>query len=161
MSLTKSAWMPNCGRKSPSASTDAPYRFVGAMMRPPPSPAHISAYDTAAMPDDTATAPTPPSRAASRRSAHRRSDWRLWNTQTGYLTGGQITATSGVLQIEGGGGVDGHADRIVVAVRIIPAMNRKRAEISHFQIPFIRMTAKTTNTDRHISSSTTVRASSP
>ncbi|WP_368104474.1 hypothetical protein [Bifidobacterium bifidum] len=29
-------------------------------------------------------------------------------------------------------------------------MNRKRAEISHFQIPFIRMTAKTTNTDRHI-----------
>ena len=69
MSLTKSAWMPNCGRKSPSASTDAPYRFVGAMMRPPPSPAHISAYDTAAMPDDTATAPTPPSRAASRRSS--------------------------------------------------------------------------------------------
>ena len=52
-----------------AASTDAPYRFVGAMMRPPPSPAHISAYDTAAMPDDTATALTPPSRAASRRSS--------------------------------------------------------------------------------------------
>lgn len=80
--LTKSAWMPNCGRKSPSASTDAPYRFVGAMMRPPPSP-RTSARMT---PRPCPTTPPPrrrhpPGRRAGVR-AHRRSDWRLWNTRT-------------------------------------------------------------------------------